>query len=412
MAAVLQPPNRRIRARNRVLLGIGLLCVCLPAFAGSYEQVILVSDISGIARFPDANLVNSWGITYGPTTPFWIADNNAGVATLYNQDGVASSLVVQIPLPGGTCPTPTPQNPTPTLAAPTGIVFNGSATSFPVAPGKPAPFIFDTEDGTISAWNPQVNLHCAVLVVDNSTNTVDRTLNGKNTGLTLGAVYKGLAIGNNGSGDFIYATNFRDGVVEIYDAQFHFVGFFTDPNITPDAASPGFAPFGIQSINGWLYVTFAMQNSARHDDVAGAGSGFVDVFDLNGNLKHTFASGGRLNSPWGLALAPDGFGRFSDHLLIGNFGDGHINAFDFHSRHSDGPLKNERGEAIFIGGLWGLKFGGGGKSPTTGALVNGLPNELFFTAGIGDEGHGLFGKIIVDPDRRDDDHGDHDHGDH
>ena len=294
---------------------------------------------------------------------------------------------------------PTPQNPNPTLAAPTGIVFNGNASSF-----RSAPFIFDTEDGTISAWIPKVNLHCAILVVDNSANKVDGTLKGKSTGFTLGAVYKGLAIGNNGSGDFIYATNFRDGVVELYDAQFNFVGFFTDPNITPDAANPGFAPFGIQNINGLLYVTFAMQNIARHDDVAGAGSGFVDVFTLDGVVKHTFASGGVLNSPWGLALAPDGFGTFSDHLLIGNFGDGHINAFDFHTRESDGPLKNDRGEAIFIGGLWGLKFGGGGKSPSTGALVNGSPHELFFTAGIGDEGHGLFGKIIVDPDERDNEH--------
>ena len=407
MAAVSQPPHRRVGAHSLVLLGIGLLCVCLPAFAGSYEQVNLVSDISGIARFPDGNLVNSWGITHGPNSPFWIADNGTGVSTLYNQDGVASALVVKIPLPDGTCPPdPTPQNPNPTLAAPTGIVFNGNANSFQVAAGKAAAFIFDTEDGTISAWNPQVNLHCAVLVADNSTNKVDGTLNGKNTGLTLGAVYKGLAIGNNHGSDFIYATNFRDGVVEMYDAQFHFVGFFTDPNITPDAASPGFAPFGIQNINGRLYVTFAKQNDERHDDVAGAGSGFVDVFELDGTFKSTFATGGVLNSPWGLALAPDGFGRFSDHLLIGNFGDGHINAFDFHSRHSDGPLKNDRGEAIFIGGLWGLKFGGGGKN-AAGVLVNGRPNELFFTAGIGDEGHGLFGKIIVDPDdRRHDDEGD------
>ena len=398
MAAALQPPHSRISARNRVLLGIGLLCICLPAFAGSYEQVNLVSDIFGIARFQDTNLVNAWGITYGPTTPFWIADNGAGVSTLYNQDGVAVPLTVLIPVPGGACPPPS-------AAAPTGIVFNGNASSFLVGANQPAHFIFDTEDGTISGWNSG---NCAVLEVDNSANAVDGTLNGKSTGLTLGAVYKGLAIGNNGSGDFIYATNFRDGVVEMYDAQFHFVGFFTDPNITPDAGSPGFAPFGIQNINGLLYVTFAMQDNFRHDDVAGAGSGFVDVFDLNGNFKRTFASGGRLNSPWGLALAPDDFGKFSHHLLIGNFGDGHINAFDFHSGGSDGPLKNDRGEAIFIGGLWGLKFGGGGKSPMTGLLVNGFPNELFFTAGIDHEGHGLFGKIIVDPDDQNDDR-DHDH---
>ena len=373
-----------LRVRSRVLLGIGLLLICLPAFAGSYEQVNLVSDIFGIAAGQDTNLVNAWGITYGPTTPFWVADNGAGVATIYNQEGVAAALVVQIPRPDGTCPTA--QSPTP--ATPTGIVFNGNANSFLVAAGKPSRFIFDAEDGTISGWNSGT---CAVLEVDNSANKVD--------GFKLGAVYKGLAIGTTSSGDFIYATNFRDGVVEIYDAQFHFKGSFTDPHITPDAANTGFAPFGIQNIDGLLYVTFAMQDDERHDDAAGAGSGFVDVFDLNGKFKHTFASGGVLNSPWGLALAPDGFGKFSHHLLIGNFGDGHINAFDLHSGHSDGPLKNDRHEPIFIGGLWGLKFGGGGKN-TAGALVNGDPNELFFTAGIDHEGHGLFGKIIVDPDER------------
>ncbi len=347
-----------------------------PAAGQSYEQHNLVSDVPGMAPTIDPNLVNPWGITFHPSGPFWISDNNAGVSTLYDGNGhpfpTSSPLVVMIPPPAGGSGSGTP----------TGVVFNGTS-DFAVSEGTasgPALFLFATEDGTIAGWNPTVDLTHAVLAVDNSAA-------GGVDGSTLGAVYKGLANGNNGSGNFIYATNFRDGFVEMYDGNFGFVRAFTDPGITPDAPNPGFAPFGIRNINGKLYVTFAVQNAERHDDVKGLGNGFVDVFDLNGNFLESFASGGTLNSPWGLALAPDHFGKFSGDILVGNFGDGHINGFKPQGRSFHGQLLDGRGHPIAIDGLWGLTFGNGN--------IAGETNVLFFTAGIFDESHGLFGKILA-----------------
>jgi uncharacterized protein (TIGR03118 family) len=383
---------RRRRAGTAALVCLLVVAACIPALAGSYEQINLVSDIAGVARNTDIRpacniqmpggpaapcLVNPWGITNGPTTPFWISDNGAGVSTLYDGAGTARNLVVAIPPPAG--------SPAGTLAAPTGIVFNGTGGFTVSENGKSgsALFIFATEDGTISGWSPGVDLNNAVLVVDNSTGSatsVDHS--------ALGAVYKGLALATVGGANFIYATNFRDAVVEVYDSSFHLVKSFTDTTVPA-----GFAPFGIQNINGKLFITFAKQNDQKHDDVAGPGNGFVDVLDLlhEGNDGHLdrFASGGVLNSPWGVALAPSGFGQFSHHMLIGNFGDGHINAFD-QNGVSDGPLKDFHRQPITINGLWGLKFGGGAANN-----VNGATNSLFFTAGIGDESHGLFGMINV-----------------
>lgn len=360
-----------------LVAGLALLLIASSAHAQSsiYLRTNLVSDIAGVANFTDPNLVNSWGIVAaGGTGPFWIADNGTGVSTLYNGDGVAfptnSPLVVTIPTP--------PNNRSGAVAAPTGVVFNSTGSFVVSAGGKsgPARFIFATEDGTISGWNPTVDATHAILVVNNSGPglSADRT--------NLGAVYKGLAIGNNGSGDFVYATNFRNGVVEIYDATFQFVKAFTDASIPS-----GFAPFGIRNINNQLFVTYAKQDAKKHDDVAGAGNGFVDIFDLNGNFVSRFASQGTLNSPWGLVLSPAGFGTFSTAILVGNFGDGKINAFDMNGNFLD-QLQEEHASIITpltIDGLWGLAFGNGGTAgPTT---------TLFFTAGIGAEGHGLFGSI-------------------
>jgi uncharacterized protein (TIGR03118 family) len=340
-----------------------------------YVRTNLVSDIAGVANFTDPNLVNAWGIVAADGTgPFWIADNGTGVSTLYNGNGVAfptnSPLVVTIPTP--------PNSRAGAVAAPTGIVFNGTSDFVVSAGGKsgPARFIFATEDGTISGWNPTVDGTHAILVVNNSGPglSADRT--------KLGAVYKGLAIGNSGSANLIYATNFRDGVVEIYNASFLFVKAFTDANVPS-----GFAPFGIRNINNQLFVTYAKQNAQKHDDVAGPGNGFVDIFDLNGNLISRFASQGTLNSPWGLVPTPASFGTFSSAILIGNFGDGRINAFDSHGTFL-GQLQEEHAAIInplTIDGLWGLSFGNGGTAGPT--------NTLFFTAGIGAEGHGLFGLI-------------------
>ena len=354
-----------------------ILSAMTQAAAGqtSYKRTNLVSDIPGVANFADPNLVNPWGIVNaGNTGPIWIVDNGTGVSPLYTGEGVAfpvgSPLVVTIPTP--------PNSPAGAVAAPTGIVFNSTSGFVVSANGSSGAsrFIFATEEGTISGWNSAVDRTHAILAVNNS----GPGLSAGRTG--LGAVYKGLANGNNGSGDFLYATNFRDGVVEMYDANFQLVKSFTDSEIPS-----GFAPFGIRNIDGKLFVTYAKQDAKRHDDVKGPGNGFIDIFDLNGNLQSRFASNGTLNSPWGLAVAPINFGAFSGLLLVGNFGDGRINAFSLSTGNLLGQLQDTFGSPMTIDGLWGLNFGNGAfQAPTT---------TLYFTAGIADESHGLFGAITT-----------------
>ncbi len=356
-----------------------LLLVPVAAYAhantktGFYQQTNLVSDLPNIAKFQDPNLLNPWGLSHSPTSPWWVSDNGAGVSTLYKGDGTAVPLVVTIPPPAG--------SPAGTTAAPTGNVFNPffstDPNAFVVSQGSasgPSIFMFATEDGTISGWNPGVDPTHAILAVDRST-------------VGAGAVYKGLAIGSNASGAFIYATNFRFGTVEMFDANFHLVRSFTDSKLANTCPLPNqcYAPFGIQNIGGNLYVTYALQNAAKHDDVSGPAHGFVDVFDTNGNLLRRLVSHGRLNSPWGLALAPADFGRFSNDLLVGNFGDGRINAINPSNGAFLGQLSSQAGNPITIDDLWGLVFGNGANAGQT--------NELFFTAGINDEADGLFGKI-------------------
>jgi uncharacterized protein (TIGR03118 family) len=331
-----------------------------------YQQTNLVSDLPGVAGVTDPNLVNSWGIVHGPTTPFWIADNGTGVSTLYNGAGapfpVGSPLVVTIPPPH--------DSPAGTTAAPTGIVFNptaGFAVSKDNVSGA-ALFLFATEDGTISGWNRNVDPTNAILEVDKSP----------------GAVYKGLAMGSNASGDFLYATNFRAGTIDVFNSQFHQVslaGSFTDRKLPH-----GYAPFGIANIDGKLVVTYALQDAAKHDDVAGRGHGFVDVYDTNGHLIQRLVQRGQLDSPWGLALAPDNFGRFSNDLLIGNFGNGRINAFDPETGGFRGELRDAKNRPITIDGLWGLDFGNDANA--------GPSTTLFFTAGLNHEADGLFGSLV------------------
>src|SRR5260370_21170891 len=265
-----------IRSLFGVVLTALLPLLATPA-AGQYSQVNLVSDLPGRAANTDLQLLNPWGVVNPPGGPLWVSDNGAGVSTLYQGNGTKQSLVVTIPPPnGGKGP-----------AAPTGVVWNTRrfVVSKGITSGVSA-FIFATEDRTISGWNPTVDPTNAILKVDNS---------------ARGAVYKGLALGSNSSGTFLYATNFHDGVVEMYDSTFAFIKSFSDPTLPL-----GYAPFGIRNIDGNLYVTFALQNAARHDDVAGRGHGFVDVFDTTGNRIRRFASRGPVDSPWGLALAPAG----------------------------------------------------------------------------------------------------------
>jgi uncharacterized protein (TIGR03118 family) len=328
-----------------------------------YSVHNLVSDTLPAAH-KDSDLVNAWGIAFNPTAVVWVADNGTGVSTLYDGAGVKQSLVVTIPPATGAAP---PSNPT-------GIVFSGGS-DFVVRQGAasgPARFIFATEDGTIAGWAPNVDATHAILAVPLS---------------ATGAIYKGLALAGNGGAHFLYAADFHNGRIDVFDSTFHPA---TLPGGFVDLALPrGYAPFNVQNILGNLYVTYAKQDADRHDEIAGPGFGFVDVFDANGNLIRRVASRGRLNAPWGVALAPADFGRFSNTLLVGNFGDGRISAFDLKTGEFRGQLRTADNRALAIDGLWGLAFGNG---------VAGQPaNALFFTAGPDEEKHGLYGRIDAVP---------------
>ncbi|AXL49490.1 NHL repeat family protein [Paraburkholderia caffeinilytica] len=326
----------------------------------SYTSSTLVSDGAVTAPHTDPNLKNGWGIAFNPKGFVWVADNGTSVATLYDGNGVPQSLVVSIP------------NGTSGPANPTGIVFNGT-TDFVVAQsGKSGvgAFIFAGEGGTITAWAPAVAPTAAIVVFD---------------GGTGGSVYKGLALASNGGANFLYATDFHNNRIDVFDRNFAKVAM---PGKFQDATLPaGFAPFGIQAIGARLFVTYAKQDAVAHDNVAGAGLGFVDVFDTAGNLQQRFASAGPLNAPWGIAQAPGNFGRFSGDVLIGNFGDGAINAFDPSSGLSLGAVNLPSGSAFVQPGLWGIAFGNG--------LDNQPTNTLFFAAGPNDEADGVYGRIDV-----------------
>ena len=322
-----------------------------------FAQANLTSDLPGVATNLDPNLVNPWGIVAGPKTPFWINNNGTGTSALYNGSGASLPLVVSIPAPSGG------------PGAPTGIVFN-STGGF-----AGSPFLFDTEDGTIASWSPSFGTTAALQATS-----------------PAGSVYKGLALGSVGPANLLYATNFGTGAVDVFDSSFHptsVPGGFQDPNLPA-----GYAPFGIQNVNGSLYVSYALQDAAKHDDVAGAGHGFVDVFDTNGNLLRRLVTQGALNSPWGLVVAPSTFGQFGGDLLIGNFGDGKINAYDPSTGTMLGTLDDTSGNPLVNQGLWGLSFGNGVQGQD--------PNKLYFTAGIpgpGDvEDHGLFGSFTATPE--------------
>ena len=357
---------------SRVLKGASILAVSFlglnasaPAQAQQVQVTNLVSNGAVPAVTTDPNLVNPWGLSRSPTSPFWVSDNGTGVSTLYNGTGTKVPLTVTIPSAGNGADTGTP----------TGTVFNGNAGSFQVTSGGKtgtSAFIFSTEDGTISGWSPSVNSTNAVLAADESA-------------LGAGAVYKGLAIGSFGGSNYLYASDFRNGLVEQFDSNFSLVRSFTDAGV-----APGYAPFGIQALNGHLYVTYALQNGTKHDDVAGAGNGYVDVFNMDGTfLQRLVSQGGQVNSPWGLDIAPSTFGQFAGQLLVGNFGDGTISAFDLLNGNFLGQLTGTDGNPVQIDGLWALMNGNGTNSDANG---------VYFTAGLNGEQDGLFGVIHAVPE--------------
>jgi uncharacterized protein (TIGR03118 family) len=344
-----------------------------------FRQTNIVSSVPGLAASTDRNLINPWGLSQDPATGFFrVSDNGTGLSTVYDVRGNPHATTVEIPLPPGATGT----------AAPTGNVRN-TTSDFVISENRrsaPASIIFATEDGTIVAWNPKVDEHHALLVADNS---------------AAGAVYKALTLGRNSQGNFIYATNFHNATVDVFDSHFHQVqlaGSFTDPNLPA-----GFAPFGIKNIGGILFVTYAKQlGPDNHDDEAGPCNGFIDEFDTNGNLIRRFASGGTLNSPHGMAVAPTDFGAFSNALLVGNFGDGRINAFDLTTGKFLGQLYDAAGRPIANPGIWGMTFGNGAGGTHT--------NTLYFVAGINHEKDGLLGSIsLANPADRDG-RGDRDRG--
>jgi uncharacterized protein (TIGR03118 family) len=342
--------------QTKLTSAVRLLLVAVFMLAGvhagdddnHYAQHNLVSDIQGMADRTDANLVNPWGITRPGGGPWWVNDNGTGVSEVFDAAGnpfpANTPLVVTVP-PG-----------------PTGIVFNNTA-DFQLG-GKPAAFIFVAEDGSVSAWNGGTSATVEVPASDAN-------------------IYKGVAIGQNGGANYLFAANFHAGTMDIFDTNFSKVSFGSSAFL--DGTLPaGYAPFNVQNINGSLFVAFAKQDEDAEDELHGRGLGFVDVFDTAGNLQMRLEHGPWMNAPWGITMAPAGFGKFSNRLLVGNFGSGTIAGFDPKSGKFRGFIHGRQGP-LKIDGLWGIAFGNGGLAgPTT---------TLFFAAGIQDEAHGLFGTI-------------------
>ena len=390
MKTIRVPHSFRPFGAALVISGLPFLSALLPNASAQDQEAKkakffdwenLQSDVDGVADRTDSNVINAWGLVTNPTGKvFWVNDNGSGVSTLFAPDGTPVLLPSKPPQNFVTLPPTNVDTGTPPASAPTGIVLNSSPKEFLIPKTKspsPAIFIFDGEDGGIWGWNPTVDLLNAVLIVQPPLPPNPNVNN----------VFKGLAIADREAGEpALHATNFRAGKVFVYDTSFTKVAEFTDPNpplIVPMGAQ-GWAPFGIANINGLLYVTFAAQNDVKHDDVSGPGNGFVDVFTPKGGLVKQLIIGGALNSPWGLAKVPkhEQFGGFDDQvLLVGNFGDGQINAYDIGNPNAVkflGSLQHRTKQPMKFNGLWGLFF---------------LDDELYFNAGIVDEAHGLFGFI-------------------
>jgi len=347
-----------------------------------YIQTKLVSDVPGFAPNTNSKLINPWGFSEDSNGQFRVAANGTGRGILLDAQGEKEAADIIIPPPAG--------SPSKTTSTPNGVGTN-TTSDFAITfngHSAPATLLFSTEDGTIAGWNPSLSQTRAVIGSDQSGS---------------GAVYKGLALGSASGANYLYATNFHNGTVDVFDKNFALHTFSATQFTDPDAATFGFAPFGIQNINGVLFVAFAKQDADKHDDVAGPGNGFIDKFDTSGNLLARFASGTAvggtltsLNSPWGLVVAPAGFGSFSGDLLVGNFGDSHVSGFVLTTAAFMGQLTDTGGNVLVLTGgfqgtdtkgLWGIGFGNGAGGADT--------NALFFASGINDENDGLFGNVTV-----------------
>ncbi len=331
--------------------------------ANVYVRTNLLSNIAGYADsagsalHTDPNLKNPWGITYSPSGPFWISNNNSGTLGLYDGSGNIQGTAITIAGVNGSA-----------KGTPTGQVYNGTSDF------GSSLFIACTEDGAIISW---YSGSAAVIRVNDVT-------------VGVRPVYKGLAIGNNGSANYLYAANFSNGRIDVFDgayAHHTLSGTFVDPSLPA-----GYAPYNIQNFSGKLYVTYALQDGLKHDSVSGAGRGLINIFDMNGNFLDRLVTGSaaggsvaELNAPWGLAVAPSAFGPFGSALLVGNFGDGKITAINSSTGAVLGQMKDSVGNLVSISGLWGLMFGNGGGAGST--------NTLYFSAGINGEADGLFGSI-------------------
>jgi uncharacterized protein (TIGR03118 family) len=369
--------NKSIKQGGGLLLaGAVATMACLPVFASDehtfYRQTNLVSDLPGVAQVQDTNLVNAWGISFSPTSTFWVNDNGRGLATLYAVTNDVSGLPhvaknpLEVKIPGA--------------GNPTGQVFNNT-TNF-----HGDVFLFVAEDGTIAGWRGALGTQAEVL----------------NTRAT--AVYKGATLATANSNTFLLAANFAEGTVDVYDGTAALVAQLSDPH-----APRHYAPFNVRTINGVTFVTFAKQDASKHDDVPGPGHGFVDVLDLANQKFHRLISGSdagghlrAINSPWGIEVSPSTFGEHADQLLIGNFGSGTIMAFDEYGRF-DGFLERKSGRPVVVDGLWALTFGSGNKA--------GVPGTLYFTSGPDGEQHGLFGSLEPVDKKKNHDHHDNDRDD-
>jgi uncharacterized protein (TIGR03118 family) len=361
------------------VFALWLLILAPATFAQHYIQKDLVSSIPGVGTNPttplDVQLINAWGLTRSATSPWWLSDNGTGLSTLYNGDGAKQTTIVTVPVPPGGIPPSTP----------TGVVFNGTSTDFLLPGSTAARFIFVTEEGVIAGWNGGA---AAVIVKNNSKE---------------GAIYKGCTIAEWNGKHYLYVANFHSGEIEVYDSTFHRVRpdkhGFTDDDDDDGSGGKGafnenrrnFAPFNVQAIGTNVYVAYAKQDKDKEDEVAGAGLGFVDVFDPAGRRLARLQRGPWFDAPWGIAMAPGEFGEFSHSLLVGMFGSGQIAAFNPVNGDFIGLMRQADGDSILsIHGLWALGFGAGNTN-------SGPYNTLFFTAGPNDENDGLFGTLVPIP---------------